>query len=238
MHEIGSATERRLASSLFGIALSTAIFVVAAFAPPAAAPARAAATRISFAAALKRLSVKSEHLGGYARSLFGGWIDADGDGFSTRAEVLISESKAPVTWNSRRTILTGRWYSLYDGATWTRASDVDIDHVVPLAEAWRSGAWAWSRERRVAYANDLGAGWTLRAVTDNVNQAKGDDDPSNWMPPSLGATCRYLADWVSVKLRWKLSVDAAERSSIASWWERRGCARAATPITIEVRLAP
>ena len=197
---------------------------MALFAPHSAAPASAAAPRISFSAALQRLPVKSEHIGGYTRSLFGGWIDADGDGFNTRAEVLISESKVSVTWNARRTILTGRWYSLYDATTWTKASDVDIDHVVPLAEAWRSGAWGWSRDRRVAYANDLGAGWTLRAVTDNVNQAKGDDDPANWMPPYAGATCRYLADWVSVKLRWRLSVDPAERSSIASWWDRRGCA--------------
>ena len=123
-------------------------------------------------------------------------------------------------------------------ATWTKASDVDIDHVVPLAEAWRSGAWSWSSARRSSYANDLGAGWTLRAVTDNVNQAKGDDDPAHWMPPHAPATCRYLADWVSVKLRWKLSVDTAERSSMLASWSRQRCDRAAKPLTIEVRLAP
>lgn len=199
---------------------------------------RAAAPRLSFSAALARLVTKAEHVGGYQRALFGGWIDADGDGFTTRAEVLISESKVAVTWNTRHTILTGRWYSLYDARTWTKASDVDIDHVVPLAEAWRSGAWSWSSSRRIAYANDLGAGWTLRAVTDNVNQAKGDGDPTTWMPPYAPATCRYLADWVSIKIRWKLSVNTTERSSIAASWSRRGCDRAATPITIEVRIAP
>ena len=214
-----------------------AILLVATFALPPA-PAHGAATRLSFSAAVSRLVVSAEHIGGYQRALFGGWIDADGDGFNTRAEVLMSESKVEVTWNTRRTILTGRWYSLYDAATWTKASDVDIDHVVPLAEAWRSGAWSWSSARRSSYANDLGAGWTLRAVTDNVNQAKGDDDPAHWMPPHAPATCRYLADWVSVKLRWKLSVDTAERSSILASWSRQRCDRAAKPLTIEVRLAP
>lgn len=214
-----------------------ALLVLASIAQPLATT-RAASTRLSFAAAVARLVVAPEHVGGYQRSLFGGWVDADGDGFNTRAEVLISESKVGVTWNSRHTILTGRWYSLYDATTWTKASDVDIDHVVALAEAWRSGAWSWSGARRSSYANDLGAGWTLRAVTDNVNQAKGDDDPANWMPPYEPATCRYLADWVSVKIRWKLSVDTVERSSILASWSGQRCDRAATPLTIEVRLAP
>ena len=120
----------------------------------------------------------------------------------------------------------------------TEARDYTVDHVVPLAEAWRSGAWSWSSARRKSYANDLGAGWTLRAVTDNVNQSKGDGDPSDWMPPYAPATCRYLADWVSVKIRWKLSINTAERSSILTSWSRQRCDRATAPLTIEVRLAP
>ncbi len=69
------------------------------------------------------------------------------------------------------------WYSPYDGATWTAASDVDIDHMVPLAEAWASGAWAWTTSQRQTYANDLG-GPELWAVTDSVSQSKGDKDPA------------------------------------------------------------
>jgi hypothetical protein len=69
------------------------------------------------------------------------------------------------------------------GATWTAASgvDVDIDHVVPLADAWRSGANTWTTGRRQAFANDL-THPQLIAVTDNVNQSKGDQDPSTWQP--------------------------------------------------------
>ncbi len=73
------------------------------------------------------------------------------------------------------------WYSPYDGAAWTAASDVDIDHMVPLAEAWASGAWAWTTSQRQTYANDLG-GPELWAVTDNVSQSKGDKDPAEWQP--------------------------------------------------------
>ena len=186
---------------------------------------------------LDRLEVRAEHSGGYARSKFGDWIDADGDGLDTRAEVLIDESKTRVTISSR-TVRTGRWVSLYDNLTWTDASDVDIDHVVALNEAWKSGAYLWSSARRIAYANDLGVSWALRAVTDNVNMSKGDRDPSSWLPPYRAAICTYLAGWVAVKLRWKLSVDAAEKSSIASSWRSAGCASRSRPPTVDVRPAP
>lgn len=193
--------------------------------------------RISVMTALDRLEVRVEHSGGYARSKFGDWIDADGDGLDTRAEVLIDESKTRVTISSR-TVRTGRWVSLYDNLTWTDASDVDIDHVVALNEAWKSGAYLWSSARRIAYANDLGVSWALRAVTDNVNMSKGDRDPSSWLPPYRAAICTYLAGWVAVKLRWKLSVDAAEKSSIASSWRSAGCANRSRPPTVDVRPAP
>ena len=193
--------------------------------------------RISVMTALDRLEVRAEHSGGYARSKFGDWIDADGDGLDTRAEVLIDESKTRVTISSR-TVRTGQWVSLYDNLTWTDASDVDIDHVVALNEAWKSGAYLWSRARRIAYANDLGVSWALRAVTDNVNMSKGDRDPSSWLPPYRAAICTYLAGWVAVKLRWKLSVDAAEKSSIASSWRSAGCAKRSRPPTVDVRPAP
>ena len=217
-------------STIFATLLSLVTVAAAAIAPLPTA-------RISVMTALDRLEVRAEHSGGYARSKFGDWIDADGDGLDTRAEVLIDESKTRVTISSR-TVRTGRWVSLYDNLTWTDASDVDIDHVVALNEAWKSGAYLWSSARRIAYANDLGVSWALRAVTDNVNMSKGDRDPSSWLPPYRAAICTYLAGWVAVKLRWKLSVDAAEKSSIASSWRSAGCASRSRPPTVDVRPAP
>jgi hypothetical protein len=217
-------------STIFATLLSLVTVAAAAIAPLPTG-------RISVMTALDRLEVRAEHSGGYARSKFGDWIDADGDGLDTRAEVLIDESKTRVTISSR-TVRTGRWVSLYDNLTWTDASDVDIDHVVALNEAWKSGAYLWSSARRIAYANDLGVSWALRAVTDNVNMSKGDRDPSSWLPPYRAAICTYLAGWVAVKLRWKLSVDAAEKSSIASSWRSAGCASRSRPPTVDVRPAP
>ena len=204
---------------------------------PAPADARVSTARISLPVALSRLTVQPEYQSGYSRSKFGDWIDADGDGLDTRAEVLIDESRVSVTI-SRGIVRTGRWVSLYDNLTWTIGTDVDIDHVVALKEAWESGAYRWSASRRIAFANDLGVSWSLRAVTDNVNASKGDRDPASWLPPYRASTCTYLVGWVGVKLRWGLSVDAAEKSAISSAWSARGCAERRTPPRVEVRTAP
>jgi len=205
----------------------------------AIAPAFAAlpTARISMITALNRLKVQPEHTSGYARSKFGDWIDADRDGLDTRAEVLIAESKVSVTI-SRGIVRTGRWISLYDNRTWWEGSKLDIDHVVALSEAWKSGAYRWSASRRLAFANDLGVSWSLRAVTNYVNRSKGDRDPDSWIPPYRAAVCTYLVGWVAVKLRWGLSVDSAEKSSITSSWRSAGCSNRANPPTVDVRIAP
>lgn len=215
-------------------ALAALLIMVGA---PAPADARVSTARISLPVALSRLTVRPEYQSGYSRSKFGDWIDADGDGLDTRAEVLIDESRVSVTI-SRGIVRTGRWISLYDNLTWTIGTDVDIDHVVALKEAWESGAYRWSASRRIAFANDLGVSWSLRAVTDNVNASKGDRDPASWLPPYRASTCTYLVGWVGVKLRWGLSVDAAEKSAISSAWSARGCAERRTPPRVEVRTAP
>ena len=196
-------------------------------------------TKLGLLTALDCVPVAEEHIGGYKRSLFKHWIDANGNGKDTRAEVLIAESLVTVRFFSTgKTVSTGKWLSLYDGETWTKASDVDIDHVVALAEAWRSGAWKWSSSRRQSYANDLGVAWTLRAVTDNVNQEKSDDDPTYWLPPLESANCVYLTEWVAVKIRWKLSVDAEERQSIRDGWLDARCFALSKPPVVTVKIAP
>ena len=196
-------------------------------------------TKLGLLTALDCVPVAEEHIGGYKRSLFKHWIDANKNGKDTRAEVLIAESLVSVRFSATgKTVSTGKWLSLYDGETWTRASDVDVDHVVALGEAWRSGAWKWSSARRQAYANDLGVAWTLRAVTDEVNQAKSDDDPTYWLPPLESATCIYLTDWVAVKIRWKLTVDAEERQSIRDGWLDARCFALSKPPVVTVKIAP
>ncbi|NBP83261.1 HNH endonuclease [bacterium] len=229
------------------VAVLLALLVSATLAVPAPVDAATSAakackrnnTKLGLLTALDCVPVAAERIGGYKRSLFKHWIDANKNGKDTRAEVLIAESLVSVRFSSSgKTVSTGKWLSLYDGETWTRASDVDVDHVVALGEAWRSGAWKWSSARRQAYANDLGVAWTLRAVTDNVNQSKSDDDPTYWLPPLESATCIYLTDWVAVKIRWKLSVDAEERQSIRDGWLDARCFALSKPPVVTVKIAP
>ena len=78
----------------------------------------------------------------------------------------------------------------------------------------------------------------LRAVSSGPNRAKGDSDPASWMPPYRGAWCTYLVEWVEVKIRWRLAVDATERSAIQRAWAQAGCARRASPPIVSVVPAP
>ncbi|MBD0417735.1 HNH endonuclease [Streptomyces sp. TRM S81-3] len=162
---------------------------------------------------LASLTVASEDRTGYNRDLFPHWITVSGT-CNTRETVLKRDGSNVVT-DSSCAATSGSWYSPYDGATWSAASDVDIDHLVPLAEAWDSGADSWTTSRRQAFANDLTRPQLL-AVTDNVNQAKGDQDPATWMPSRTAYRCTYVRAWVQVKYYYGLSVDSAEKSALQS----------------------
>ena len=118
---------------------------------------------------LATLTVATENRTGYSRDLFPTWITISGT-CNTREYILKRDGSNVVT-DSACAATSGSWYSPYDGATWTAASDVDIDHVVPLPKAWRSGPNTWTTTRRQAFANDLGDSRSLVAVTDNVNQS-------------------------------------------------------------------
>lgn len=171
----------------------------------------------SAAVLLASIIVAPEAPAGYSRTLFPHWKDLDGDGCDTREEVLIRDSITPAQVDPFGCqVRAGDWFSPYDGGSWSDRGDVDIDHVVALKEAWDSGAHAWSTEQRTQYANDLSDPRTLIAVTDSVNQSKSDKDPAQWMPPLASYHCTYLASWVAVKARWGLSMDATERSAVAS----------------------
>ncbi|MDP9953196.1 MULTISPECIES: HNH endonuclease family protein [Streptomyces] len=185
-----------------------------------AAPAHAAEP-LSLADAVQQLPLAAESREGYERTSFKHWVDADKDSCNTRMEVLIAESRVKPTIEGACKVVAGEWYSYYDGFTLTAPGGLDIDHMVPLAEAWDSGASGWTAARREAYANDLEADRSLVAVTARSNRSKSDQDPSTWLPPLADARCTYAADWVATKLRWGLSVDQAEAEALAELAE--GC---------------
>ncbi|WP_309030225.1 HNH endonuclease family protein [Streptomyces alfalfae] len=179
------------------------------------APAHAVET-LALSEAIHRLPVAVESREGYDRDAFKHWNAGanPSDGCNTRAEVLIAEAVEPPTVGPRCRLTGGLWWSYYDQVWVTSASALDIDHMGPLAEAWDSGASAWSAQRRETYANDLGAAASLVAVTARSNRSKSDQDPADWLPPAAEVHCRYVAEWVGTKLRWALSADEAEVAAL------------------------
>ncbi|WP_329421473.1 HNH endonuclease family protein [Streptomyces sp. NBC_01693] len=163
---------------------------------------------------LSQLTVSAEgSSSGYSRDKFPHWITQSG-ACNTR-EVVLKRDGTGVVQDSSCAATSGSWYSEYDGATWTAAADLDIDHMVPLAEAWRSGASGWTTAQRQSFANDLTRP-QLIAVTDNVNQSKSDQDPGEWLPSRATYRCTYARAWVHVKHYYGLSVDTTEKSALQS----------------------
>ncbi len=160
------------------------------------------------------LTVAEDKSTGYKRTLFKHWIDSDKDGCDTRAEVLIEEAIVKPKIGIKCKLTGGKWLSAYDGKIVTNASLLDIDHMVPLAEAWRSGAWKWNASQRQAFANDLENSEALIAVTLSTNRSKGDRDPSMWMPAKN--QCVYAENWISIKIKYSLSIDLSESVKLNS----------------------
>jgi hypothetical protein len=148
---------------------------------------------------------------GYDREKFPHWSTVSGS-CNTREEVLKRDGENVET-NSSCTAVKGTWFSPYDGETWTAATDVDIDHIVPLANAWRTGADEWTTDKREEFANDL-TDAQLIAVTDNVNQEKGDQSPDTWKPPLESYWCTYAEMWIASKHKWELTINEAEKSAL------------------------
>jgi hypothetical protein len=173
----------------------------------------AADTTTKFAsvdAAIKVLKIAPDVREGYARSKFKHWSDLDKNGCNTRNDVILAEAlvKPKVDKGCKIVKDTGKWYSAYDGLTVTNFSALDVDHMVPLAEAWDSGASKWDDARRQVYANDMGDANALIAVTAATNRSKSDQDPAEWLPAK--DVCTYVKNWVHVKVRWSLTIDEKE----------------------------
>ncbi|GAA2932855.1 HNH endonuclease family protein [Streptomyces enissocaesilis] len=195
-------------------------------------PAHAAET-ISLTEGIERLAFAAESRDGYQRTSFKHWnVGKLNDGCNTRAEVLITEATEAPSVGERCALTGGMWHSYYDNQHVTAASALDVDHMVPLAEAWNSGASQWTAARREAYANDLDAERSLVAVTTRSNRAKADKDPAQWLPPAADVHCQYAADWVTTKLRWDLTLDTSEHDALQMSAE--GCAS----ITVTFEAAP
>ena len=165
---------------------------------------------------LAQLTVaKPGSMRGYSRERFPHWRET-GRNCNVRDEVLRRDGTGVKL--SGCNVVAGVWLSLYDDRTFTDPALVDVDHMVPLANAWRSGAAKWSEEQREEFANDLDRP-QLRAVSQAANRAKGDQDPSQWKPQNRRYWCRYAQDWVVVKLHWRLTVTSTEKTALTKMLE-------------------
>lgn len=147
---------------------------------------------------------------GYSRDRFKHWADPDHNGCDAREDTLKRDAKAAT--NDGCKVVAGRWVDPYSGATVTSAHNLDIDHMVPLANAWRSGADTWSDSRREAFANDPRV---LLAVDSGLNRQKGDKGPEAWLPPAKGYRAAYAVHWIAVKSAYNLTVTPAEKKTLA-----------------------
>ena len=167
-------------------------------------------------ARLKRLNVaRPDSMRGYSRDRFPHWRSS-GENCDVRDTVLKRDGTRVKVRGCN--VTAGRWTSVYDGKAFTDPALMDVDHMVPLANAWRSGAAGWSDDRRGDFANDLERP-QLIAVSAASNRAKGDQDPSTWKPKVTTIWCQYAEDWIAVKSHWRLSVTTAERAALIDMLE-------------------
>jgi hypothetical protein len=151
-------------------------------------------------------------MSGYSRARFGDGWETQADHCDSRVDVLRTQGTHVVLHGC--TVTSGRWLSLYDGVAVTSPHLLDIDHLVPLAEAWRTGAAGWTKAQRVAFANDIGS--ELVAVTAHSNRSKGDEPPPGYEPPNNAEDCSYAVRWIVVKVKYRLTVTQGEHDALAT----------------------
>ncbi|MFF5971176.1 DUF1524 domain-containing protein [Streptomyces sp. NPDC012769] len=196
--------------------LTPLALILSPLAAPGPAPAAHAASVVLLPDALAELTEDTEVPAGFKASAFRHWnagLDP-ADGCDTRGEVLLAEAVDAPALGPKCTMTGGRWTSPYDGQTVTDPAALRVDHLVPLAEAWGSGASDWTAARREKFANDQGAAGTLVAVTARSQKDRSGREPADWLPSAEAHHCRYLGDWVGTKLRWGLTADKDEMETL------------------------
>lgn len=205
---------RTLSRPRWAVAVLTAAAVYGVAAPSASATPPNIPSKSTAQAELNALSVAAESsMTGYSRDLFPHWITISGA--CNARETVLKRDGSGVVVDGACNPTSGSWFSQYDGITVSPSSSVDIDHVVALAEAWRSGASSWATSRRQSFANDLNNP-QLIAVSASSNRSKGDQDPSTWKPTRTSYHCTYSKMWIRSKYAWTLRLQSTEKSALQS----------------------
>ena len=200
--------------ALFGLP-ATALLLTAVAAAPALAAPPAPPPAATARAELAALTVATPHpMDGYARDKFDIWASQP-DGCTTRQKVLARDGKNVQDKPGSCQPSSGTWYSVYDDTTVTTVAKATIDHMVPLAEAWRSGADTWTADQRKAFGNDLKDPQLLIA-SESSNSSKSDSGPADWKPSNHAFWCTYSKDYVHIKSVWKLTTTDKEKAALSS----------------------
>ena len=198
---------------------------------PTSAPTAAATPSVGSEGVTLTISVAAiaRDIPDYDRADWSHWRDADRDCQDARQEALIAESLSAVVYESAEEcrVESGDWLGAYTGERFSDPSDLDIDHMVPLANAHRSGGWAWSKERKRKYANDLSHANHLIAVQASANRQKGSKGPDEWKPPRREYWCQYAVDWTTIKAQWELTATRSEAEAL-----REMLATCARPVSL------
>ncbi|MEV0614037.1 HNH endonuclease family protein [Nonomuraea sp. NPDC050404] len=186
-------------------------------APGAAAETRKRSQAQAAAASARRMLTQLKVAGalsirGYSRKRFQPRWEHHKGKCNTREAALARDARK-VRKNAACRPVKGTWYSPYDGKVLKSERHVDVDHVVPLAYAWRSGAKRWSQAKRRAFANDLTRP-ELVTVSHSANIAKGGQGPQSWRPQRRAYWCRYATSWITVKRHYRLFVTRDERVAL------------------------
>ncbi len=165
---------------------------------------------------------------------FGGWIrgvDSSQSCLNTRGYILKRDSKTSVSVNNSCTVQTGAWYDNYTGRIFNQASAIQIDHLVPLKNAYMTGAYEWDGYKRCLYSNYMGNNFHLIAVSGTENMKKSDKSPREYIPPNKKYTCQYLKIWLQTKYIWSLRFTPTEVSAIKNIARSSGCSSRTFEIT-------
>jgi S1-C subfamily serine protease len=152
----------------------------------------------------------------YNRQDWNSWIDDDLDCQNTRHENLQLESYVNVlfTKSDNCYVKSGKWFDPYNGKYFYFASDLDIDHFIPLYNAHISGGWKWDSNKKTEFANSLEDPDILIAVKNTTNREKSAYAPDEWKPPNISYWCEYAYDWIRIKYEWNLSATLSEWTSL------------------------
>lgn len=156
--------------------------------------------------------VQAGSMAGYSREQFKHWSDLDGNDCDSRADILTRDARVISTTSADGCKPgKGQWIDPYGGTTFTESTQLDIDHVIPLAAAWRLGASQWKATQREQFANDP---VNLLAVSASLNRQKGDKTAEAWKPPRKEFYCAYAVRTVSVHAKYDLGVTQTEKAAL------------------------